>query len=519
MTSESQEAKRALLHREARQIFARALQASNIPAAFDSHLRFEARRLIRHSAASGNSIVFSLDDYQKIYVIALGKAALAMLDTLLERLPGDLSLEGVCSAPGLPGLRHPKIQYYAGGHPLPNENSFRSAHAALRLLEQAGRHTIVFFLISGGGSALFDAPLDKTISLEDTVTFHEILVGAGATIREMNTVRKHFSAVKGGRLAVAAPEAAKLSLLVADVPLSQLDALASAPTLPDSSTVEECREILARYRLLEQFPASVRAFFTNPDLPETPGNKRIPHPTPGGRTSKVEERETVKRDEEIFAPPEEIDRVFAYAQPPGFAHSEIDLLLSNRDLVRAATEDARALGFEVFIDNTCDDWDYRDAAQYLLTRFHQLRREYQRPCLLSGGEVTVRLERKAGAGGRNQQFALACALELAGGRLIEHSPGSRPLATEPGATAPDSPTPDSPIVVLSAGSDGVDGNSPAAGAIADSTTVSRAQSCGLDAAGSLNGFDSYPVFSALGDSVVTGPTNNNLRDLRIFLSR
>ena len=187
-------------------------------------------------------------------------------------------------------LRHPKIHYYAGGHPLPNEDSFRSAHAALRLLEQAGRHAIVFFLISGGGSALFDAPLDKTISLADTVAFHEILVGAGATIREMNTVRKHFSAVKGGRLAVAAPEAAKFSLLVSDVPLSQLDALASAPTLPDSSTVEECREILARYRLLEHFPASVRTFFTDPDLPETPGNKRILRPTPVGRTSRRRKR-------------------------------------------------------------------------------------------------------------------------------------------------------------------------------------------------------------------------------------
>jgi len=144
------------------------------------------------------------------------------------------------------------------------------------------------------------------------------------------------------------------------------------------------------------------------------------------------------------------------------------------------------------IDNSCDDWDYADAARYLLQRFAQLRREHPRLCLLSGGEVTVRLGREHGAGGRNQQFALACALALAG--------------------------PATPLVVLSAGSDGIDGLSDAAGAIADPTTVGRAQALGFDAASALAGFDAYPLFTALGDTLVTGPTHNNLRDLRILLS-
>lgn len=515
MTGEDYQERLALLHLEARQIFDHALQASSIPAAFDRHFRFEGKMLMRRSDNGGISGSVSLDDYRKIYVVALGKAALAMLDTLLERLPGDLSLAGVCCAPSLPRRRHPKVHYYAGGHPFPNEDSFRSAHAALHLVQQAGEDTLVFFLISGGGSALFEVPLNKKISLEDTVAFHQALVGAGATIREINTVRKHFSAVKGGRLAAAAPEAAKFSLLVSDVPASQLDVLASAPTLPDSSTVEECREILARYHLLEQFPASVRTFFTDPNLPETPGNKQIRRPMQASQALGEQEDEAIDRGEEIFstairAAPSKVDGIFAPAQPPGFANlQQLDLLLSSRDLIQAAVEDARALGFEVVIDNACDDWDYLDAAQYLLTRFHQLRREYPRLCLLSGGEVTVRLEGKPGAGGRNQQFALACALELAGCGPITPSHGGRVLSAEPSA----------PIVALSAGSDGVDGNSPAAGAIADPTTVSRAQRRGLDPAGSLNGFDAYPLFTALGDSVVTGPTNNNLRDLRIFLSR
>jgi glycerate 2-kinase len=149
------------------------------------------------------------------------------------------------------------------------------------------------------------------------------------------------------------------------------------------------------------------------------------------------------------------------------------------------------LGYEVVIDNSCDDWDYRDAARYLLGRFDQLRSQYRRPCLLSGGEVTVRLGREHGAGGRNQQFALACALEL----------------VERGS-----------MVVLSAGSDGIDGNSTAAGAIADATTVARSQAMGIDAASALDRFDAYPLFTALGDTLVTGPTHNNLRDLRILLS-
>ncbi len=167
-------------------------------------------------------------------------------------------------------------------------------------------------------------------------------------------------------------------------------------------------------------------------------------------------------------------------------------MLSSDDLLDAARAKAVALHYEVVIDNTCDDWDYAEAARYLLDRFHELRRKHARVCLLSGGEVTVRLGQEHGEGGRNQQFALACALELSGQ--------------------------DAAAVVLSAGSDGIDGNSAAAGAIADTTTVHRSHALGMDAASALERFDAYPLFTALGDTLVTGPTHNNLRDLRILLS-
>jgi hydroxypyruvate reductase len=419
------------LHDDARSIFHQALAASSIPAAFD---RIDWQSL-------------SLDRYDRIHAVAVGKAALPMLDTLQAHLPHPLA-GGVCCAPVPPEQRISGIDYFTGGHPLPNQDSFASACRALSLLRETSARDFVFFLISGGGSAMFELPLDPDISLEETRILYQALVGSGATIAEINAVRKHFSAVKGGRLAAAAPHAAKLSLLVSDVAPRFLDALASGPTLPDSSTVAECREILERYRLYERFTPALRTFFAQPELPETP---QLP----------VEPVET---------------------------------LLSSDDLLQAAQAHAETLGYEVVIDNTCDDWDYADAARYLLDRFEQLRPHHAKLCLLSGGELTVRLGREHGAGGRNQQFALACALELA----------------EPGQAGP--------MVVLSAGSDGIDGNSPAAGAVADTTTVARGQSVGIDAESALARFDAYPLFTALGDTLVTGPTHNNLRDLRIMLN-
>jgi glycerate 2-kinase len=413
-------------HEAARTIFHGALIASSIPAAFDRKIRWDA---------------LQLDRYDRIHTIAVGKAALPMLETFASRLPYPLA-GGVCCGPMLPSDPLRGIEYYSGGHPLPNEDSFRSAQAALQLLEGLGPRDFVFFLISGGGSAMFEFPLDSKITLGETQVLYKALVGSGATIAEINTVRKHFSAVKGGRLAAMAPLAGRCSLLVSDVAPRYLDALASGLTLPDSSTVAECREILARYGLRERMPATVRAWFDDPALPET----------------------------------------------PSLAEGQVEVLLSSEDLLDAARAVAISLGYEVVMDNTCDDWDYSDAADYLLGRFDELRSRHERLCLLSAGEVTVRLNRDHGAGGRNQQFALACALS---GR---------------------------DVVVLSAGSDGIDGNSPAAGAIADATTLSRASALGMDGHAALARFDAYPLFTALGDTLITGPTHNNLRDLRILLS-
>jgi hydroxypyruvate reductase len=222
----------------------------------------------------------------------------------------------------------------------------------------------------------------------------------------------------------------------------------------------ECAEILERFHLLEKFPPAVREYFEK--LQKSEGSAP-----------------QSKKDQETAA--------------AAFQHAQFDTLLSNHDFVNAARDHAQSLGYRVVIDNTCDDWDYADAAKYLLKRFHELRGEHSRICLLSSGEVTVNLSKNPGCGGRNQQFALQAALDLA--RFKDES-----------------------LVVLSAGSDGIDGNSPAAGAIADTTTIARARSYNFDPETTLARFDACTLFTALGDTVVTGPTGNNLRDLRILLA-
>lgn len=440
------------LHQDATAIFTGALEACNIEKAFTRHLQFQGKMMRRRLAAALPPIEQSLEGFKRVQVLAFGKAAITMLDALLERLPPKLRVDGICCASDIPQRRNRHIQYFAGSHPLPNEDSLAAARAALDLLRRAGRDTFVFFLISGGGSALFELPRDASIPLEDVRAFYETLVLSGADIASVNTVRKYFSAVKGGRLAQAAPDAEKLTLLLADVPLKDIGVVASSPTLPDTSTWEDCSAVLERWNLLARFPATVREYFA-----------------------------------QLAAAPPQASPV------QGLARSQFEVLLSNHDFVNAARDQAKALGYKVVIDNTCDDWPFDEAADYLLQRLDTLRAEHGRICLLSSGELLVQVDAaRSGCGGRNQHFALGVAIRMDGRKDA--------------------------VVVLSAGSDGVDGNSPAAGAIADPTTATRARQFHFDPEESLARFNSCPLFTALGDAVMTGPTGNNLRDLRVLLS-
>jgi glycerate 2-kinase len=446
----------------ARSIFAHALSECSIDRSFDRALRVTAGAQGTHLILKGEEVA-ALDRLTRVRIVAIGKAAAPMLTSLLSRLllPPTCDLQGVLIAVERPQNLPSAIQFFAGGHPTPNQASFAGARAALSMMQALGDatadDTLCIFLISGGASAMMELPLEPAISLDDTIAFHQALVHCGASIVEINCVRKHFSAVKGGRLALAAGNAQKISLLVSDVPPAHLDALASGPTLPDPTTVEQCREIITRYKLLDRFPPPVRRFFTSPDLAESP------------------------------KPDELVSRSWK--------------LLDSEELGEAARAHAAQLDFPTVIDNTCDDWPYDTAADYLLNRLRQLRREHPRVCLISTGEVTVQVadtqssaaaERTQHVGGRNQHLALYLATQLQAA--------------------------DAPIAVLSAGSDGIDGNSRVAGAVIDENTL-HGQDHRQGAQQALEAFDSSTFLGQLGATIFTGPTGQNLRDLRILLAR
>jgi glycerate 2-kinase len=391
--------------------------------------------------------LYDLNRYSRVVVVSMGKAAYPMIETLAFVAGPVFTGFAVSGHPAETQVQD--VRYFEGGHPLPSSESVRAAEAILKALGSLDHHSLAIFLISGGASAMVEQAVDPEISLDDLIETYRVLVHSGAPIAEMNGIRKHLSAVKGGRLAHAAYPAQQVSIMVSDVPQHSLDALASGPTMPDSSTTSDCYEIARKYELLERLPASVRSLFKERALEETP-----------------------KKDDAIFV------------------RSRWWTVLSSETAARSAAKFASANGFATEIDNACDDWEYQKAADYLLDRLRALRQGVSQACIVSAGEVTVKVDRTGARGGRNQQFALYCAQKIAGEN----------------------------IVVLSAGTDGVDGNSQAAGAMVDGSTIERASSAGVDPSAALMGFESAQFFEALGDQIVTGPTGNNVRDLRVLLA-
>ena len=427
----------------ARRIFHETLASIDIP------LVIERRVLCSGTTICVDDWSCDLRNFSDVKVIALGKAAHAMLRGFVQLFPAQ-HFTGVASAPTPPESPIPGISYFVGGHPLPNDQSFEAAQAALSLLHSCTQESLVVFLLSGGGSALMEFPLDPHQSLDDIRTLNQLLVTCGASIDEINAVRKHVSAIKGGRLAAAAAPAAKLTLAISDVPQSKESALASGPTIPDPTTLAAVSHILDQYTLREKLPSSLRDWFASPQTPETPKKNH-----------------------------------------PAFQHSHFSLLLTSHDLFHATHHAAEAEGFLTCCDNSTDDWPLDRAADFLLAQLEDFCRSNpgQHVALISDGEVSSAVTGQ-GIGGRNSAFVLACVEKIAG----------------------------RPITVLSAGTDGIDGNSPAAGAVADGTTLSRAQALGLSPQDFFHGSDSFSFFHRLGDSLMTGPTGNNLRDLRILLA-
>ena len=381
-------------------------------------------------------------------VVAFGKTANRMAAMLDEILGGRIEA-GVCVSPGEPAKKLDRFRYFLGGHPYPQAGTLEGARAALELVSNLTPEDAVIFLVSGGGSAIFEQPFDSTVSLSDLREFNRVLVTCGLPIEQINVLRKHTSAVKGGRLAIRAYPARQLTIYISDVPEDLFSMVASGPTLPDESTAEQAYALAEQDGLVSRFPPSIRKRFLDHTLEETP--------KPGD--------ERLKNSHNLR-------------------------LLSNRNAVEAARAAGEKLGFESEIDRNPWDADYQQVAQSNLLSLKALAEahEGQPVCLIAGGEVICPVT-GPGVGGRNQAYVLYAAQSIAG----------------------------QPRVVLSAGTDGRDGNSPTSGAVADGQTISRATALGMDPARYLAESDSYSFFRTLGDTVDIGYMENNLRDVRVWL--
>jgi hydroxypyruvate reductase len=424
-------------------VFHKTLAGIDIAAALERKLGRDGPTI-----RAGDAIL-DLRDFRTILAIAFGKASDAMARGLVGILDPEFPVEGILVGPAAPPSL-PGWQVFTGGHPVPNAGSFAAGRAILDRLARCDEKTLVVFLISGGGSALVEQPLDPSISLADFQALNSALVTCGAPIEEINVVRKHLSATKGGRLAAAAPRSMKLTLAISDVPLGEESALASGPTLPDPSTILDAERVAHACGLLGRLPSSLRAILENRGLRETP---------------------------------KEGD--------PAFARAHFVRLLSVHDLFHAAHHACETEGLICLCDDSTDGWPIEKAADHLIVQLAAQKKAnpHHRVAVLADGELSSPVTGN-GIGGRNSAFVLACVEKIAG----------------------------RDITVLSAGTDGIDGNSPAAGAVADGGTFERARKAGLNVKDFARRSDAYTFFERLGDAIVTGPTGNNLRDLRILMA-
>jgi hydroxypyruvate reductase len=412
----------------------------------------------RHCTREGNQFfvdqrAYDLTEFERIYLVGAGKAGGPMAKAMEQTL-GDRITDGLINVKYGHTEELSRVRLREAGHPVPDESGLEGAGAMLGLVSTAGKRDMVVCLISGGGSALLPLPVEG-LSLQDKQETTKALLACGATIHEVNALRKHISKIKGGGLARAVYPGTLISLMLSDVVGDDLDVIASGATVPDTSSFQECMEIIDKYDIREKVPGAVLMHIkqgVEGKVPETP------KPT-----------------------------------DPVFTRTQSVVVGSNLACVAAAKEKACGLGYNTIVLSTMIEGETREVARVhagIAKEISKSGHPISTPaCVLSGGETTVTITGQ-GLGGRNQEFVLAAAIGL----------DSR-----------------AGVVVLSAGTDGTDGPTDAAGAVADSQTIQRAEALDLNPADFLSNNDAYHFFERLGDLVKTGPTKTNVMDLRILL--
>lgn len=440
----------------------------HIASAIVANLTTEARSILDGSlaAAQPDAVLRAIDmesiaardlsTYRHVWVVGMGKAALAMASVLEELLRDSIDGGFVVTARGyadtLPNRyeRPTRIEFGEGGHPLPDSGSREAARRVLRIAQRAGTDDLVIVLISGGGSSVC-ADFAAGISLADAQTTFQLLLNAGVDIYAINTVRKHLSTIGGGRLAAAIYPAEVSALIISDVVGDDVSVISSGPTAGDPTTFEDAADLLHRTNLWDEIPESVRDYMR--------------------RCLQSGEGESPKPDDPIF----------------GNVRNRV--VATNETALRGASDAAHRLGYDVRIIDSAVIGEARDAGRRLVEKVMNGHGR-TRTCFLAGGETSVTVRGK-GKGGRNQEMVLSAAIAL------EESEAN--------------------MVFLSAGTDGIDGPTDAAGAIVTSATAKHARSRGIDPAEFLRRNDSYSFFEKIGGLVRTGPTHTNVMDVQIIL--
>ena len=396
---------------------------------------------------------YDLTDYENIYVIGMGKAAAAMAKAI-EEILGDKLTHGIVNVKYGHTVSLDIVKTNEAAHPVPDDAGLTGSREILELLKKTREKDLVICLISGGGSALLPLPAGN-LTLEDKQAVTKSLLECGANIHEINSIRKKISAVKGGRLAALVYPSTLISLILSDVIGDNLDVIASGPTVPDTHTFHDCQNIIEKYKLDERAPSRIIEYIEM------------------GCSGEIED--TPKADS------------------PVFERTQNAIVGSNIMAVSAAKEKAEELGYNSIILSTFIHGETEEVAivhTAIAKEIKSSENPIRKPaCIISGGETTVTIEGK-GQGGRNQEFVLAAAIDIDG---LDNT------------------------IVLSGGTDGIDGPTDAAGAIADGTTIARANILGLNAYKYLCENNSYNFFNPLGDLLITGPTNTNVMDLRVLL--